>query len=355
MIGTIKGRCVATGKLFPTLAIGAAGGGIAYVLAIPLPWLLGALIATTLLSLGGVRLRAPTTSRKAVLVVIGVMLGAAFTPDMAGDVTLWGTSLALMLLTTAVMMAFSVWFGRRIAGYSMDTAMYSGVPGGVSAVTMMAADSDADLRVVGLTHAVRILVLLLAIPPALSLIGHVSLQPRSMTLAEWLSVPAFGDALLLTGAGVIGMWLGRRLHLPNPLLFGPVLLSGALHVTGVTEAAIPPTIVALAQIIIGVSVGVRFGGTSLTTVGVNLLMAVLQAVALLLIAIAAAWLVHAITGYSAAAALLAYMPGGAPELSLVALSLGIDPAFVTSHHLLRITVLIMVMPLLLRAFQRRQA
>ncbi|MFC3292733.1 AbrB family transcriptional regulator [Modicisalibacter luteus] len=341
--------------MFPTLAIGAAGGGIAYVLAIPLPWLLGALIATTLLSLGGVRLRAPTTSRKAVLVVIGVMLGAAFTPDMAGDVTLWGTSLALMLLTTAVMMAFSVWFGRRIAGYSMDTAMYSGVPGGVSAVTMMAADSDADLRVVGLTHAVRILVLLLAIPPALSLIGHVSLQPRSMTLAEWLSVPAFGDALLLTGAGVIGMWLGRRLHLPNPLLFGPVLLSGALHVTGVTEAAIPPTIVALAQIIIGVSVGVRFGGTSLTTVGVNLLMAVLQAVALLLIAIAAAWLVHAITGYSAAAALLAYMPGGAPELSLVALSLGIDPAFVTSHHLLRITVLIMVMPLLLRAFQRRQA
>ncbi|WP_243836180.1 AbrB family transcriptional regulator [Modicisalibacter xianhensis] len=341
--------------MLPTLAIGAVGGGIAYALDVPLPWLLGALIATTLLSLGGVRLRAPTTSRKAVLVVIGVMLGAAFTPDMTGDVALWSTSLVLMLLTTAVMMAFSVWFGRRIAGYSMDTAMYSGVPGGVSAVTLMAADSQADLRVVGLTHAVRILVLLLAIPPALNLIGHVSLQSRSMTLAEWLAVPAFGDALLLTGAGVIGMWLGRRLHLPNPLLFGPVLLSGALHITGVTEAAIPPTIVALAQIIIGVSVGVRFGGTSLAAVGMNLLMAVFQAVALLLIAIAAAWLVHAITGYSAAAALLAYMPGGAPELSLVALSLGIDPAFVTSHHLLRITVLIMVMPLLLKAFQHRRA
>ncbi|MHB0774833.1 AbrB family transcriptional regulator [Halomonas sp. WWR20] len=341
--------------MLPTLAIGAAGGGIAYALDIPLPWLLGALIATTVLSLGGVRLRAPTTSRKAVLVVIGVMLGAAFTPGMTGDVSLWGTSLALMLLATAVMMAFSVWFGRRVAGYSMDTAMYSGVPGGVSAVTLMAADSDADLRVVGLTHAVRILVLLLAIPPALNLIGHVSLQSRSLTLAEWLTVPAFGDALLLIGAGAVGMWLGRRLHLPNPLLFGPVLLSGALHITGVTEAAIPPTIVALAQIIIGVSVGVRFGGTSLASVGVNLLMAIFQAVALLLIAIAAAWLVHAITGYSAAAALLAYMPGGAPELSLVALSLGIDPAFVTSHHLLRITVLIMVMPLLLRIFQRRRA
>lgn len=352
MIGTIKGRCVATGKLLPTLAVGAIGGSIAYALEIPLPWLLGALIATTVLSLGGVQLRAPTTSRKAVLVVIGVMLGAAFTPDIAGDVTLWGASLVLMLLTTAVMMAFSVWFGRRIAGYSMDTAMYSGVPGGVSAVTLMAADSDADLRVVGLTHAVRILVLLLAIPPALKLIGHVNLQSRSLTLAEWLAVPAFGDALLLAGAGVIGMWLGRRLHLPNPLLFGPVLLSGALHITGVTEAAIPSTIVALAQIIIGVSVGVRFGGTSLAMVGMNLLLAVFQAVALLLIAIAAAWLVHEITGYSATAALLAYMPGGAPELSLVALSLGIEPAFVTSHHLLRLTVLILLLPWLLRGLAR---
>lgn len=353
MIGTIKGRCVATGKLLPTLAIGAVGGGIAYALDIPLPWLLGALIATTVLSLGGVRLRAPTTSRKAVLVVIGVMLGVAFTPDMTGDVTLWGTSLALMLLATAVMMAFSVWFGRRIAGYSMDTAMYSGVPGGVSAVTLLAADSDADLRMVGLTHAVRILVLLLAIPAALNLIGHVTLQSRSLTLDEWLALPPLGDLLLLTGAGVIGMWLGRRLHLPNPLLFGPVLLSGALHVTGMTEAAIPPTIVALAQIIIGVSVGVRFGGTTLATVGVNLLMAVSQAVVLLLIAIAAAWFVHALTGYSTAALLLAYMPGGAPELSLVALSLGIDPAFVTSHHLLRITVLMLVLPMLLRLVVQR--
>jgi len=353
LIGTIKGRCIATGKLLPTLAVGAAGGGIAYAFDIPLPWLLGALIATTVLSLGGVRLRAPTTSRKAVLVVIGVMLGAAFTPDMTGDVALWGTSLVLMLLATAVMMAFSVWFGRRVAGYSMATAMYSGVPGGVSAVTLMAADSEADLRVVGLTHAVRILVLLVAIPPALDLVGHVSLQSRRLTLAEWLAVPGFGDALLLVGAGIIGMWLGRRLHLPNPLLFGPVLLSGALHVSGVTEAAIPPTIVALAQIIIGVSVGVRFGGTSLATVGTNLVMAVLQAVALLLITIVAAWLVNALTGYSTAALLLAYMPGGAPELSLVALSLGIDPAFVTSHHLLRISVLVLLLPALLRIAMRR--
>ncbi|EPC02765.1 hypothetical protein L861_23415 [Litchfieldella anticariensis FP35 = DSM 16096] len=346
---------ITKGRFLPTLVLGIGGGALAYWLHTPLPWLLGAMLATTLVSLTGVRLRPPSSSRKAVLVVIGVMLGSAFTPDLSGDLPLWGASLVIMLLATAVMMAFSVWFSRRVAGYSLDTAMYSGVPGGVSAVTLMAMDSNADLRVVGLTHAIRILILLIAIPPLLQLIGHVSLQSGGISLAQWLWLPTLEDAAWLTAAAVAGVWLGNWLRLPNALLFGPALLSAALHLTGVTEAAIPPTIITLAQVIIGVSVGVRFAGTSLIDVGYNLMMAVVQTIALLLIAILAAWIVHALTGYSLAAALLAYMPGGAPELSLVALSLGIDPAFVTSHHLLRITVLILLMPVLLSRFKRLSA
>jgi membrane AbrB-like protein len=124
---------------------------------------------------------------------------------------------------------------------------------------------------------------------------------------------------------------------------------------GLTHAVIPPVIIAIAQVLIGVSVGVRFGGTPLAEVATNLWMAMLQALALLLIAIAAAWAIHVVTGYSMAAALLANMPGGAPELSLVALTLGIDPAFVTSHHLLRITALMLLMPLMLKALRRRLA
>ncbi len=105
--------------------------------------------------------------------------------------------------------------------------------------------------------------------------------------------------------------------------------------------------------IIGVSVGVRFAGTSLARLGQTLVMASLQALVLLVIAVLAAWIGHLLTGYSAAAALLAYMPGGAPELSLVALTLGIDPAFVTTHHLMRISVLVLLLPALLRMMARR--
>ncbi|WP_165856632.1 AbrB family transcriptional regulator [Marinobacter sp. JSM 1782161] len=355
MSAALKGRIADGGRLLPTLAVGVCGGGLAYAAGLPLPWLLGALIVTTLLSLAGRALPAPKASRRLVLVVIGVLLGGAFTPEMATDVGRWAASMTIMLLGTAVMMAVSVWLLRRVGGHSMDTAIYAGMPGGVSTVTLMAADSNADLRVVGLTHAVRILVLLLAIPPLLQLIGHVSLQTPTATVARWFAMPAPVDAAMLVGAGVFGAWLGRLVRLPNPLLFGPVLVSGALHITGVCEATIPPFIVALAQVVIGVSIGVRFAGTSLASVGFTLVLALLQAFLLILLAVGAAWLAHAVTGYSPAAALLAYMPGGAPELSLVALSLGIEPAFVTSHHLLRLTVLILLMPVLLTKLRRRCA
>ncbi|SEL12203.1 AbrB family transcriptional regulator [Halomonas daqiaonensis] len=346
---------VGLGRFLPTLALGLGGGGLAYALHLPLPWLLGAMLATTVASLAGARLRSPGRGRQGVLVVIGVMLGAAFTPEMTGGLTLWGASLSMMLLATAVMMAFSVWFSRRIAGHSLDTALYAGVPGGVSAVTGMALDSNADLRVVGMTHAVRILVLLVAIPPVLQAIGHVDLGSAMTDPAQWLWLPGPADAAWLAGAGVLGAWLGHLVRLPNAMLFGPALASAALHLTGVTHAAVPPTLLALAQVIIGVSVGVRFTGTSLAQVGHTLVMAALQALGLLAIAILAAWGIHAGAGVSLPAALLAYMPGGAPELSLVALSLGIDPAFVTAHHLLRITVLILLMPVLLGACRRLSA
>ncbi|WP_311946107.1 AbrB family transcriptional regulator [Halomonas piscis] len=335
-------------RLLPALALGLAGGTLAFALGLPLPWLLGAMLATTAASLAGMELHSPTRSRQGVLVVIGVMLGSAFTPELSGALGRWSLSLAIMLVATAAMMLFSVWFSRRVGGYSADTALYAGVPGGVSLVTMMAAGTGADLRVIGITHAVRIMVLLVAIPPVIQAIGHVDLGNATPGPARWFTLPGPADTGWLMAAGVGGAWLGRRLRLPNALLFGPALASATLHLAGVTEAAIPPVLVALAQVLIGVSIGVRFAGTSLALVGRAMLMAVAQALVLLVIAMVAAWIGHLLTGYSAAAALLAYMPGGAPELSLVALSLGIEPAFVTTHHLLRISLLALLLPLLLR-------
>ena len=50
--------------------------------------------------------------------------------------------------------------------------------------------------------------------------------------------------------------------------------------------------------------------------------------------------------------LLAYAPGGLAEMSLVALGIGSDVAFVATHHIIRIAIIIILGPTAFRLFQR---
>jgi uncharacterized membrane protein AbrB (regulator of aidB expression) len=51
-------------------------------------------------------------------------------------------------------------------------------------------------------------------------------------------------------------------------------------------------------------------------------------------------------------ALLAFAPGGQAELTVMALIVGADAAFVVAHHVLRIFVVILGAPVFVRLFRR---
>jgi uncharacterized membrane protein AbrB (regulator of aidB expression) len=66
------------------------------------------------------------------------------------------------------------------------------------------------------------------------------------------------------------------------------------------------------------------------------------------VTVVCAWSVHLATGIPARQVLLAYAPGGLAEMSLIALSLDIDAAYVSTHHILRILFVIGIAPLVFR-------
>ena len=63
-------------------------------------------------------------------------------------------------------------------------------------------------------------------------------------------------------------------------------------------------------------------------------------------------LVRPLLGVGRTAMLLAFSPGGLAEMSLMALSLGIEVAFVASHHVARILFIVLVAPPLFAAWRR---
>ena len=77
----------------------------------------------------------------------------------------------------------------------------------------------------------------------------------------------------------------------------------------------------------------------------------LAAVILLAIALAFAVVVSRVAPHGVVPLLLAYSPGGLAEMSMVALSLALEPAFVIVHHLTRVVLVLIGAPL---AFRRPQ-
>jgi len=66
------------------------------------------------------------------------------------------------------------------------------------------------------------------------------------------------------------------------------------------------------------------------------------------IAVACCAALHAMTGLSIPALVLAYAPGGLAEMSLVALALSIDIAFVATHHAFRLFIVLLLVPPIFR-------
>ena len=76
---------------------------------------------------------------------------------------------------------------------------------------------------------------------------------------------------------------------------------------------------------------------------------------LILLAVSAifAFLLAPAVGVPLPGVLLAFSPGGLAEMSLIALALGIDVAYVSTHHVVRIFIVVTLAPLLFRVLHRK--
>ncbi|HCP00247.1 MAG TPA: ammonia monooxygenase, partial [Rhodospirillaceae bacterium] len=161
------------------------------------------------------------------------------------------------------------------------------------------------------------------------------------------------DIALLAGSAIVGLYVARFLRMPAPYLAGPMVASAAVHLLGLTHASPPAIVVAAAQILLGASVGARFAGLTHRDIGRVLRLGGIATLILLGISGVFAVGLNAITGIPFESLVLAFSPGGLTEMSLVALALNIDTAFVATHHIVRITVVVMIVPLLFKIMRAR--
>lgn len=319
------------------IALGVFGGTLFYALNLPLPWMLGAIVVTLIGTLCKWDLSGPDKARPYVVAVIGVMLGSGFKPDTFEHLDQWAISLAGLVLCVAVSAFLVQAFLHRFGGQSRVTALFSAMPGGVVEMVEIGRAEGGDEKAIILAHVWRIILVIAAIAFWFRLVLGFEVDGM-LPMSSNPTGPL--DLLILGVCAILGSALGLWLKLPAPTFIGPMALSAAAHMTGLTYSSPPLVLVILAQILLGVIVGCRFKGSQTMDVFRSLKLAVISTAIMMAVAASLAWAVHLITGHSAAQLLLAYAPGGLNEMSLVSLAIQEDVAFVATHHLFRIVALL---------------
>lgn len=333
-----------------TLGIALAGSAAFKLAGLPLPWMLGAMTATTVAAMSNVSLRSPEKVRPAVTSVIGVMLGSGFTADTFTQFGQWSLSLLGLLACIGVSAMVVSLYYVRVGRMDPVTALFAAMPGGVVEMMEIGRQHGGDDRAIILAHAARIVLV----------IALVAFWFRVVLGYEvsGVSVSSHGQAgpldfAILTLCGLIGAFAAYRAKFPAPAFLGPMLLSAGAHMLGLTQSSPPATLVICAQIIMGTIVGCRFVGMPAIKVFKAFALSLGATLLMLATALGFALVLHGLLGQTTEQMLLAYAPGGLTEMTLVALTLGGDVAYIATHHLVRVTVLLAIAaPLLGRVAKR---
>ena len=246
--------------LLLALVIGTIGGFVFDYLRMPLAWMLGACVFSTVAAFSGLRIGMRVRLRQGMIIIMGVLLGAGFTPDLVQRLGQWAISLVVLtgMTMTGATLCY-LWF-RRFTDWDKPTCYFAAMPGGLNDMTILGGAMGGEERAIALAHALRILTVVLTIPVWYRLVNGA--QTSVLTMTHGASNYDWQDYAILTACGIAGALLGRLLRLPASFMMGPMILSAIVHLSGVTDSKPPGELVAAAQIVMGTGIGCRFVGAA---------------------------------------------------------------------------------------------
>jgi membrane AbrB-like protein len=341
-------------RVVESLAIGTAGGCLLNAANFPGGWLAGSMVFGAAAALAGRAVYVPSAIARASSIVMGVTIGGAVTPETLHGMAAWPLSIAMVAISAVAVTFATFSYLTTVHRWNAVTAIYASIPGALAQVMALAAEEGrrCDIRAVAIVQTVRVVILTVVVPVALSLAGRtgaVRLPASAVTAAD---APA-AFAALVGAATAVALGL-MRVGFPGGLIFGPLAVSAVLHGTGTIPVTMPPWLATAAMVGLGTLAGGRFTG-----LGFRLFLWFFGAA---LGAFAVSLAVAAVIGIGVTLAvplhvgdiIVAYAPGAVDAMMILALALNLDPVFVGAHHIARVFVVSAGMPLAIRYFAGKQ-
>ncbi|TCP27072.1 hypothetical protein EV207_11850 [Scopulibacillus darangshiensis] len=287
--------------------------------------------------------------------ILGIELGQKINVSVLSTFKENWLTIAIMLLLSIIFSLLSGVVLWKLGKTDMLTSFFGTTPGGLSAMSGIAAEAGANTAVVSIIQLIRVFLVVGTIPMMVSFLspGH-SAQTAAMTEPASAVHQGMATQLTLTFilvlAALAGRYAAKLLRFPAPWLLGSML--GVAVIKPLTEALAgapvfpwwPHWFIILSQIFIGACIGSRLNKGMFKGLARVFIVGLLGSICFIITMLGYAYLVSKVTGMNLITSILAFSPGGIAEMATTSVVLHADSTFVVAVQVLRVMTICLILP-----------
>ena len=319
---------------------------------IPLAWMLGPMLAISIAALSGIKVKMPKLALSAILIILGLHIGNYIDQNLLSQMKDWiWTSMVMFFYILASIFIVSKYL-QKFSGYKEKTSIFSAAPGALGPLLILAEYEKSDLSQVATAHLIRLIIIITLFP--FFVVNFSPTEAMEITKFNYMDQNHLNLLILLIGS-IILIYIFDKIKVPAPLLAGALVASGILQITEIASYKLPDQSINFCLLILGASVGCRFADKSLNEVIKNTAHSFVATTLLVILGIIAAVIAGYFVENNFLTLLLSYCPGGIYEVAVIAIAFNLDPNFVTSHHIIRLLMILFTVPVILRLIDKKRS
>ena len=316
---------------------------------IPLAWMIGPMIATSLIALKGIQVIMPKLALSSILIILGLHIGNYIDQNLINQMINWIWTTIIMFFYIIVSILIVSKYLQKFSDYKEKTSIFSAAPGALGPLMILAEYEKSDLSQVATAHLIRLIIIITLFPFII-----VSLYPADAIELEKFDYMSQNhwELILLILVSLVFIFFFDKAKVPAALLSGTLVASGILQIFDIASYKLPDASINFCLLILGASVGCRFANKTFKEVANNSFHGLVATILLVLLGLIAAYIATFFVDNNFLSLILSFCPGGIYEVAVIAIAFDLEPDFVAFHHIIRLLFILFIVPVILRLLER---
>jgi len=316
------------------------------VLRIPAALLLGPMLAGIAIAAAGGSVRVPNWAFLLAQGLIGCMIAKMAPLSIAGEMLSRWPVFVFGVLAVIAVSTFLGWLLTRMHVLPGTAVLWGSIPGGATAMIVLAEAHGADARLVAFMQYLRVAVVAAGASIVARLwnlnLTHAPIEIVWFPPVSWLSLC---ETLALA---ILGPLLAHKLNIRSGAFLLPLVAGLLLSHQGWVNIELPPWLLLLGYALIGWGIGLRFTRPLLVHAARAFPRVLACMVTLILLCGVLAAVLVFTAGVDPLTAYLATSPGGVDSVAIIAASSKVDVPFVMAMQTTRLVAVIFLAPIITR-------